>query len=193
MPPMTFDYLSWEAFMTLLTGALAVGAAYQIGRKQVGIADRQADIQDRQTLISLELARIEKQKVRADLYDRRLAVFAAVDDWLRYTVQSGEPPALSGEAGLDVRRRFESAMITSRFLFRPIVRETVEHYWKLGNDLHYANKCLDMDLEDHAPHAMDRTKIVGTLAKALRTFQDLVGPEMDLGHVLEADEDHPAR
>lgn len=184
MPPMNLDYLSWEAFATLVTGGLAVGAAIFVGLRQVGIAKRQADIQGKQADISSELAKIEKLKIRADLHDRRLAVFAAVDDWLRYTVQGGEPPALSGDEGIEVRRRFESARITSRFLFRPIVRETIEHYWKLGNDLHYVNACMKIPTEVPSA-ATERTKIIGRLGRALTNFQDIVGPEMDLGQVVE--------
>lgn len=189
IPPMVLDYMSWEAFMALLTGCLAVGAALWVGLRQTGIAQRQAEIQDHQVRISRELAGIEKLKVRADLYDRRLDVFASVDDWLRHVVQFGEPPAISGETHMLTRRRFESAMLTSRFLFRPIVHETISHYWKLGNDLHYANQCLEMET-DHAQHAADRTRIVGTLARALtHGFADLVSPEMELGQRQVALED----
>lgn len=182
---MTFDYLSWEAFATLLTGALAVGAAILVGLRQVGIAQRQADIQEKQVFISHELTKIEKRKVMADLYDRRLATFAAVDDWLRWVVQHGEAPALNGDIGADVRARFESAMITSRFLFRPIVHETIQDCWKMGNDLHYANASLKAGDSRTAEHAENRTKIMGRLARWLTVFPEIVGSEMDLGQALE--------
>lgn len=57
---MRFDYLSWEAFATLLTGLVAIAAAYLVGLRQAKILERQAEI--------------EAIKVRVELFDRRMKI-----------------------------------------------------------------------------------------------------------------------
>lgn len=57
---MKFAYVPWEAFATLLTGGLAVGAAVFVGLKQQTIIRRQTEI--------------ESAKTRIELFDRRIRI-----------------------------------------------------------------------------------------------------------------------
>lgn len=63
IPPMKFDYLTWEAFATLITGCLAVYAAYRIGVRQTNIVARQTDIQ--------------RLALNASLFDKRMVIVDA--------------------------------------------------------------------------------------------------------------------
>ncbi len=60
-PPMKFDYMSWEAAATLVTGLLAVIGAATVAWRQVGIQESQH--------------RVEKLKAKTDLFDLRYRVF----------------------------------------------------------------------------------------------------------------------
>ncbi|MBI5941438.1 MAG: hypothetical protein HY859_13525 [Caulobacterales bacterium] len=60
IPPIVLSDFSWEAFATLVTGALAVGGAVWIHRRQTLILDRQVEI--------------EALKTRIELFDRRMKI-----------------------------------------------------------------------------------------------------------------------
>ena len=62
--------LTWEAFATLLTGGLAVGAATVVGVRQLAISRRQIAL--------------EEHKFRVDLFDERFAVYEFVRKWLGF-------------------------------------------------------------------------------------------------------------
>ncbi len=137
IPELQFAYLSWEAFATLITGALAVFAAFRVGLKQVEIQYRQASIQSR-------LAAIEERKLRSDLFDRRIAVYEASARWFSYFVTTGQvagKPTRAQKAmnvvssrpkpipGMDVSNAFLEAMLLSKFLFQPHVERALKAAW----------------------------------------------------------------
>lgn len=63
--------LTWEAIATMLTGALAVGAAVYVGRKHTEIANRQADILAEQTKISERQTKLTENDLKIQLLERR--------------------------------------------------------------------------------------------------------------------------
>jgi hypothetical protein len=93
---MTFDYLSWEAFATLLTGALAVSAAYIVGVRQQKIAERQVLILQRQ--------------LSSELFERKYAVYAATLDLIKEALQVRDFPEKSDPEFLSQREK-------AKFLF----------------------------------------------------------------------------
>jgi hypothetical protein len=108
---------SWEAFSTLFTGILAVGGAIYVGRRQVGISDRQSQILERQ-------ASLDALKYRSELFERRFEVYEATARYLGATLAQGDQPER------DVERRFLVAMDASKFLFAPQVAQNLDAIWK---------------------------------------------------------------
>ena len=81
--------IDWSAWATLVVGIAAVVGAVLIGQmqaaislKQAEIAERQAHIMERQTGIAEQQAETERTRLRAELYDRRVVVFAGIEQYL---------------------------------------------------------------------------------------------------------------
>jgi hypothetical protein len=88
----------WPSFATLATGLAAVIGAVVIGLRQMRITERQ-------NLVA-EMA------LKAELFDRRLAVYAATNNFLRATIDE----TLDDE--ISFRERFQQQSAMARFLFR---------------------------------------------------------------------------
>jgi len=81
--PSSLPYaIDWSAWATLVVGIAAVAGAVWVGWRQAGIADRQARIMERQTEIAAQQAAIENTRLRAELYDRRVAVYGAMEKYM---------------------------------------------------------------------------------------------------------------
>lgn len=74
--------IDWSAWATFVVGIAAVIGAFIIGLRQVGIAARQAETMERQTLIADKIANIERIKLRTELYDRRVMIFTTIDNYI---------------------------------------------------------------------------------------------------------------
>lgn len=183
IPPMTFDYLSWEAFATLITGALAVGAAIYVGRKQT-------DIQTKQVLIQNRLADLEEFKLKQALFDARYAVYRSAQTWLTSTLLSKLPPfeakTLEGakrEVEMGWATNFYDAIDRSRFLFRSAVHDELFKMWKSGDQLRRSHE----KLQDHSTTVAQRIAEEELRDKALAylkglnsNFSELFGDELVL-------------
>lgn len=143
IPEMNFNYISWEAFATLVTGAFAVGGAVYVGLRQADISRTQADILSRQTEIS-------ERALRMQAFDRRLSVFNAANNWLNYVLRTGNVPGLTQDRsypsghekehwkhGAEEQRAFLMAMEEARFLFSARVHDELERLNDLGVALDY--------------------------------------------------------
>jgi len=183
MPPMTFDYLSWEAFATLLTGALAVGAALIVGL-------RQTDIQTKQVVIQHRLADLEEMKLRQALFEARYQVYNASRKWLVATVKYGSPPYsakdLAGAQKVVEMKwadEFLDALDRSRFLFRPAVRDVLVKMWNAGEDIIQADRALERErtTQEQREKAADKhDEAFKYLSGLLGDFSDLFGDELVL-------------
>jgi len=102
--PETLPFIiAWDAWATLAAGSAAVVGAYRIGLRQIATAERQSEIANRQ---------VEQQRLqlRAELYDRRVAVYSAIREY-GFRASTGNPvPA-------EIQRSFYEALNGSRFLF----------------------------------------------------------------------------
>jgi len=186
IPPMQLDYLSWEAFATLV----AVIAAFIVGRRQVGIAARQTDIQTEQTRIQNRLADLEELKLRQALFDARYQVYNASRKWLVFTIQHGSPPystkVLKG-AQKDFEMRladeFLDAVDRSRFLFRPTVRLVLFKMWESGQLLTRMERTLERDTttqEQREKAADSHDEAFTYLNGLLSDYSELFGDELVL-------------
>lgn len=68
---MKLDYVSWEAFATLITGALAVGAAVWVGKRQQEITAQQLEN--------------ERLALRLDLFEKRYEFYDVLTRYIRAT------------------------------------------------------------------------------------------------------------
>lgn len=185
-PPMTFDYLSWDAFATLLTGALAVGAALLVGL-------RQTDIQTKQVTIQNRLADLEDLKLRQALFEERYQVYNASRKWLVATLQYGRPPYPTKNLSepqqqleLKLADEFLDALDRSRFLFPPSVRETLWKMWTSGQELIHADRTLEREStpQEAREKAADKHDEAFTyLESLLPDFSNLFGDDLVLSAV----------
>lgn len=88
---MTFDYMTWEAFATFVTGVLAVGAAFWVGRKQQEISRQQIEN--------------EKLALRLSLFEQRYELYDVTTRYMRATrFKNGVPPSLEAEFAAKSRK-----------------------------------------------------------------------------------------
>lgn len=104
---------SWEAFATLLTGALAVGAAIWVGRRQFQIMNRQIEISSKQTEILERQSGLDELALRADLFDRRWAVYDATSRYVQIVMDGGRAPTRDENAA------YREAIAQAKYLFSP--------------------------------------------------------------------------
>lgn len=114
---------AWDTLATLFRGVAAVVAAGIIGW-------RQSIIMAEQTAIARGQVDLEQMKLRADLFDRRMAVFQATYRWLGDFWGNGRQP--TGE----VEREFVWATDTAKLLFRPAIAEQMRVWYLMGVDHH---------------------------------------------------------
>ena len=108
---------SWEAFSTLATGAMAVGAAIYVGRKQLAIQKKQTELQELQT-------NTQFLAFKADLFERRYAVYDRVEAFLANIVRNGFPP--TG----DFERDFLIAKGEANLLFSQGLADGLQEIWE---------------------------------------------------------------
>ncbi|KAK0359583.1 hypothetical protein LTR94_030741 [Friedmanniomyces endolithicus] len=160
---MKFDYVSWEAFATILTGVLAVGAATFVGVRQHQTIQRQADIQ------ALAL--------NASLFDRRMVIVTAFSEhsvalkWHR-------------EAIVSTRQSLAEKSREVPFLFSGEVMEIVEEGWRLSTKIGSCVEAMNGEqLEENKAAIADACGLDGLMKayKALDArFYSAVSPVMTL-------------
>ncbi|MFY7838179.1 MAG: hypothetical protein ACOVQ0_18060 [Novosphingobium sp.] len=120
----------WPSFATLTSGLAAVIGAVVVGLKQVGIARRQADITDKQADILDRQVKLEAAKLRADLFQRRLATFEATADFVFHITALPE----QDEKAAARISLFAEKMRESQFLFEdPAVYKRLREIFERGN------------------------------------------------------------
>lgn len=164
---------SWEAFATILTGVLAVGAAAWVGRRQLEITSRQNDILDRQ-------ANFADLSLRHDLFERRYGVYGDVRDFLYSIVTNGAYP----ERDLEIK--FFQAIGLSRFYFGEGVRDQLEAIRRKTAD--YALLKHEMDQTFAREHHYGEgnpekeKELFGRIYDQLQGLPDLFGDALRLGN-----------
>jgi hypothetical protein len=108
---------SWEAFATLVAGILAVIAAGVIGWRQSQISKRQAEILDGQL-------QLERQRHKAELFEKRFAVYEATRKILQNLMKHANEPED------EFKRAYLVAIDQSKFLFRHDVYESLDRLWR---------------------------------------------------------------
>jgi len=128
---------SWDAFATLLAGALtfvagvlAVGAALYVAKKQNAILRRQTEILERQ-------ARSDESAHRHDMFDRRFTIYELAQQFIIAATLAAErvAPALEAE--------FSAAVNRSQFLFESAVYRELKDVLDTATTLGDRNRELE--------------------------------------------------
>ena len=133
-----WDLFDWQSFSTLAVGALTIGAALIIALRQGRIAQRQTEISDRQTQILGRQAELGALSLRAELFERRFAVYVATRAYLGGIMgRGGKSPDQSLE------QRFLRAREEAQFLFAPSVTAALDGIWNDSSDL-FAHESIEL-------------------------------------------------
>lgn len=213
---------SQDGFATLIAGLLAfivglaaVLAAGIVGWRQATILAAQNDIQKAQAGIasaSLEIAKatldLEKLKVKSDLFERRLEVYEATQDYLAYIVRHAEIPgsgrgegktAAARQESNELRNDYVQAMDKSKFLFRPTVYGNLNAIWKDANKLNLHNVRIERGDGDRGQRVESVTELLMKFAGLLENLSPVFGDELRLGAMDEptaatqANHGHPVK
>ncbi len=173
-----WNAFTWEAFAALVTGGVAVYAAYRIGQRQSKIIERQVLLQH--------------LTLRHELFDRRFAVYQAALDWLRFIAQTAtmpnRPPGEGRNRPQDewarqaaLERTFLEALDLSRFIFRAEVFRALNKIWEQGNQLYYHQRSKRDDGDNSQIHIDNENKTLTTLTDTFSNLRDVFGDELQLG------------
>lgn len=108
--PICWSCFSWDAFATLITGALVVVGAVWVGLRQTKILERQV--------------KLDELTLRKDLFEKRAAVFEATSNFMGFMLREADYP----EPDLEIA--YIHAMGQSRFLFPLAVHEGLDEIWR---------------------------------------------------------------
>lgn len=127
--PETLPFLvNWEAWATFCVGVAAVLGAWRVGNRQARIAEKQTEILDSQS-------RLANLQLRADLYDRRMKVYAAIREYAHLS-------STGNKVSMDVQRPFYEALNASRFLFGAELQQWVRQLLSAAIKLQVASQRL---------------------------------------------------
>ncbi|MDO1559798.1 hypothetical protein Q0812_10210 [Brevundimonas sp. 2R-24] len=187
---------TWEAAAILLSGVLAVGAALYVGRRQVEIATRQIELQAR-------LANLEALKIRASLYERRVEIEDATNDWLIATVMEGRPPRRFKRVHIDdplgpeeaaTARRFRDGVARSRHLFSSKIYDRLSALQRAGRELEKADREMWREIKQAERKGREPELATAQAKKddALKAIDEFLansaaifGPELNLSEMID--------
>jgi hypothetical protein len=161
----TSDWLAlFNSVVTFIAAVVAAAVTYRIGRGQKDIAERQAEVAERE-------AKTSHNKLKLDLFDRRLAIYEVVcevvDEWTSPENHTSERKA-----------RFVTAMNSSRWLFPEQVYLYLMHevYSKM-NDLQVLQHQRGLADVDEKDYRDTRNRLMGHRSHRI---DQVFGPHLTL-------------
>lgn len=168
---------SWQAFATLVTGFGAVGGAIFIGLRQHGLIREQASIAKDQADTAKNAAHVTKLKLRADLFDRRMAVFLALKTYLRAALSSNTDKIW------DATPELEEQLARAQFLFSDSITSEITKAIN-DSDALYNARLEKNEAQDAGKDAKELIAALGPLRRKLRRrlekLAETMGDEMKL-------------
>lgn len=176
----------WAAVIAAIPALLAVGFALRVGRLQADILKAQTRLQEE---IANRSAKIEREKLKADLWEKRFAVYDATAKYVGETLISGWPPGMNTIGTPDTQQRnraiqnnFLTAIETSKILFSDGVHDDLQRIWSAACQLHIhaqgardpENPTCNADVEGQSLYIRRIAKVRGHLA-------DIFGRDLSLG------------
>lgn len=176
-----WSQFDWSSFATLVgagvalvVGILAVIGAVRVGNKQVAIVAKQSEILDRQVAL-------QEAGLRAELFDRRMAVYEAAIDFLHHLSDS-----INEEPGKGRLQTFVTKYRESQFLFGPEVHAAMNEIAEKGNDLR-ATRNAGQAL--HKKGLLSKSEIevrfhelISWSLERARTLHEVFRPELELSY-----------
>jgi hypothetical protein len=170
----------WAAFIGFAGGLAALVGALIVGSRQIGI-------QERQTKVVEATLGLEELTVKAQLFEKRLAVYDAARAFVREIVVSNHVPGWGSsnetrQVKLDAD--FREAMDRSRFLFRPSVSKNLAHIWRLANEFHFhvpsPGPADESEDEKNSREVQEIVRKHAHFLAVLDTMSDIFGDELVL-------------
>lgn len=175
-----FYSFTWEAFATLFAGIAAVVGAVYVGVRQVGISRAQKDIAGRQTEILAKQVGLDELKLRAELFDKRFAVYEATRAMIGATL------ALAQEPEREIELAFRVAKDQATFLFQPSVSEGLQEIWKKLNSFFALNSVMSQSYRTQGHYGDGNSErereLLTWLADRQANLSELFGDELRLTH-----------
>ncbi|MEK7454723.1 MAG: hypothetical protein AABZ76_07345 [Pseudomonadota bacterium] len=163
---------TWEAFATLATGGLAVLGAMWIGYHQLAITKQQTLITERQVGIAGRQARIEMLNLQAQMYDRRIAVYRAIQDYMGLQWSDKLTP------DSEVSKNFYVALEGSAFLFPEAVQQkirvlhiAIRQQFAVRRTIYKLEKD-NQEVGDHVQDKLDR--LSDTISEAFEELTEMI-------------------
>lgn len=157
--------IAWDAWATFAVGTAAVVGAYRVGLRQVGTAERQANI-------AAAMVEQEQLKLRAEQFEKRSSVYSDIREYGRCALHDAEIPA-------DVQDRFFKALNVTRFLFGEDIRVWVEEMHAAASNYKDIDRLLFSKTLDGAAQGrlmMSRSDALGAVRALFAQMDDKFAP-----------------
>lgn len=172
-----WDQFTWQAFATLATGFAAVGGATFVGLRQHDLIRYQASVAERQAATAESAAQVARLKLRADLFDKRMAVYAAMMAYLRAALSTNT------EKIWDETPRLAEQLVYAQFLFSNDITERLKLAVNECDTLHDAKlerkegRAAERDVTDLSAQIRLHRK---ELRELIQNLAETLGSEMKL-------------
>lgn len=173
--PIVWTAFTWEAFATLATGVLAVGAAFYVGHRQTTISDQQRKILAKQ--VDLDAFRL-----RNELFEKRFALYEETRKYLSAIVRDAAPPP--GEH----QNSYLGTVDKAKFLFRPSVHTDLNEIWMKSQRFFYLKRQYDRAVAGgrliDQGGIDEEADLLNWLFERLGMLTEIFGDEIKLGETL---------
>lgn len=167
----------WTAYVSSVAVPLIAAVAALIAYRQFRIAARQIEISAKQSEISLAQAETARNKLKLDLFEKRMAVYEAARKAIGRAASQGP---LSGQEEID----YLSGVNSAKWLFDQKIADYLEKdLWKKLAELQaHDSMSKSHDPDERNRHIVARSDTVQWLADQYEALDKLCAPYLQLGH-----------
>lgn len=167
----------WTAYVSSVAAPVIAAIAAWIAYRQFKIAARQIEISAKQTDISLAQAEVAKNKLKLDLFEKRMAVYEVARNAIGKSASRGP---LSGQEQIDYLVGINSA----KWLFDEKVANYLEKdLWAKFADFQAQDAMSkSTDPEERTRYIFARSNTQKWLSDQYQVLDELCAPYLRLGH-----------
>nr|WP_295236651.1 hypothetical protein [uncultured Brevundimonas sp.] len=176
----------WAAVIAAIPALIAVAFALRVGILQARILTSQTRLQEE---IARRAEKIERDKLKADLWEKRFAVYDATAKFIGETLITGWPPGMTAIGAPETQQRhktihndFLTAMETSKILFSDGVHDDLQRIWTAACQLHV--HCQGARRADNPSYQEDvegQSLYLRRIANVRGRLYDIFGRDLSLG------------
>lgn len=174
----------WAAVITAIPASLAIWFAYRVGKRQLAIAEKQNEV-------ARAAHDLENERVRAENYEGRSAIFGAARKYVNTILMTNRVPGMhpaSQELDAQIHREFQEALGAAEFLFDQKVANLMDAIYQTAVSYH-----LDANLLEPEKGIMEEIRIrqsaAGNLRGTLAELKEAVRPYLTINGRGEVPED----